>query len=122
MGYHIVRDSNDHIEILNEKEYNQRRTGKGCLMALLLAVIIGYALCHQGDEKPVKTQTEVVSEKSLSVESMTEQTDKSQVAVEDNIQSTTYENVEEETETGLKEEEKAETNEEENLGEEISLF
>ena len=122
MGYHIIRDSEDHMEVLNEKEYNHRQAGKGCLMLLLLAAIIGYILCHQGDEKSAKTKTEVVSTKSQYIEKKIEQPEKSCIVVEEEIQSTTDEKVEEETETELKEEEKAETDEEENVGEEISLF
>ena len=93
MGYHIVRDSEDHMEVLSNKEYQNRQSRKGCLTVLLLAIIIGSFFYFQGDEEPAKTKTEIVSEKSQSVE--TEQPTEPRVVIEDENPAPVDENVEE---------------------------
>ena len=93
MGYHIVRDSEDHMEVLSNKEYQNRQSRKGCLTVLLLAIIIGSLFYFQGDEEPAKTKTEVMSEKSQSVE--TEQPTEPRVVIEDENPAPVDENVEE---------------------------
>lgn len=93
MGYHIVRDSEDHMEVLSNKEYKNRQSRKGCLTVLLLAIIIGSFFYFQGDEEPAKTKTEIVSEKSQSVE--TEQPTEPRVVIEDENPAPVDENVEE---------------------------
>ena len=93
MGYHIVRDSEDHMEVLSNKEYQNRQSRKGCLTVLLLAIIIGSLFYFQGDEEPAKTKTEIVSEKSQSVE--TEQPTEPRVVIEDENPAPVDENVEE---------------------------
>ena len=95
MGYHIVRDSEDHMEVISDKEYQQRQSGKGCLTVLVLAVIIGSLFYYQGDKKPDKTKTEVVSEKSHSVGTKTEEPIKSHVVLEEDNPAPVDENVEE---------------------------
>ena len=95
MGYHIVRDSEDHMEVLSNKEYKNRQSRKGCLTVLLLAIIIGSLFYYQGDKKPDKTKTEVVSEKSHSVGTKTEEPIKSRVVIEDENPAPVDENVEE---------------------------
>ena len=94
MGYHIVRDSKDHMEVLSDKEYQQRQSGKGCLTVLVLAVIIGSLFYFQGDKKPDKTKTEVVSEKGQSVETKIEEAVKSHVVPEEDNPAPVDENVE----------------------------
>jgi hypothetical protein len=117
MGYHIVRDSEDHMEVLSDKEYQQRQSGKGCLTVLVLAVIIGSLFYYQGDKKPDKTKTEVVSEKSQSVETKTEQPVKSQVVIEEENPTTDdYSEVKIE----INEEKKVEKNEDEKVEEDVS--
>lgn len=93
MGYHIVRDSEDHMEVLSNKEYKNRQSRKGCLTVLLLAIIIGSFFYFQGDEESAKTKTEIVSEKSQSVE--TEQPTEPRVVIEDENPAPVDENVEE---------------------------
>ena len=121
MGYHIVRDSEDHMEVLSNKEYKNRQSRKGCLTVLLLAIIIGSFFYFQGDEEPAKTKTEIVSEKSQSVE--TEQLIEPRVVTEDENSTITYENEEEKTERNVEEkveknvEEKDDKNEGENVEE-----
>jgi len=95
MGYHIVRDSEDHMEVLSNKEYKNRQSRKGCLTVLLLAIIIGSLFYYQGDKKPDKTKTEVVSEKSHSVGTKTEEPIKSHVVLEEDNPAPVDENVEE---------------------------
>ena len=95
MGYHIVRDSEDHMEVISDKEYQQRQSRKGCLTVLVLAVIIGSLFYYQGDKKPDKTKTEVVSEKSHSVGTKTEEPIKSHVVLEEDNPAPVDENVEE---------------------------
>ena len=98
MGYHIVRDSEDHMEVISDKEYQQRQSRKGCLTVLVLAVIIGSLFYYQGDKKPDKTKTEVVSEKSHSVGTKTEEPIKSHVVLEEDNPAPVDENVEENNE------------------------
>ena len=93
MGYHIVRDSEDHMEVLSNKEYKNRQSRKGCLTVLLLAIIIGSLFYFQEDEESTKTKTEVMSEKSQSVE--TEQPTEPRVVIEDENPAPVDENVEE---------------------------
>ena len=93
MGYHIVRDSEDHMEVLSNKEYQNRQSRKGCLTVLLLAIIIGSFFYFQEDEESTKTKTEVMSEKSQSVE--TEQPTEPRVVIEDENPAPVDENVEE---------------------------
>ena len=102
MGYHIVRDSEDHMEILTNKEYRHRLYRKGCLAILLVAIIIGWGAYYE-DEKPAKNKTEVVSRKNKSVETKTEQPAKSHEVIEEENPTTTYENVEEKEEECVKE-------------------
>ncbi|MBR2184732.1 MAG: hypothetical protein IJ897_04830 [Prevotella sp.] len=101
MGYHIVRDSEDHMEVLSNKEYKNRQSGKGCLTVLLLAIIIGSLFYFQEDEESAKTKTEIVSEKSQSVE--TEQPTEPRVVIEDENPTITFENVEQNVEENVKE-------------------
>ncbi len=121
MGDHIVRDSNDHWEILNDKEYQNRQSRKGCFAALFIIALFCYGYYSQKDEEPDKTKTEVVSEKSQSVE--TEQLIEPRVVTEDENSTITYENVEEKTERNVEEkveknvEEKDDKNEGENVEE-----
>ena len=93
MGYHIVRDSEDHMEVLSNKEYKNRQSRKGCLTVLLVAIIIGSLFYFQEDEESTKTKTEVMSEKSQSVE--TEQPTEPRVVIEDENSAPVDENVEE---------------------------
>ena len=94
MGYHIVRDSEDHMEVLSNKEYKNRQSRKGCLTVLLLAIIIiGSLFYFQEDEESTKTKTEVMSEKSQSVE--TEQPTEPRVVIEDENPAPVDENVDE---------------------------
>ena len=95
MGYHIVRDSEDHMEVLSNKEYKNRQSRKGCLTVLLLAIIIGSLFYFQEDEEPAKTKTEVMSEKSQSVGTKTEEPIKSHVVLEEDNPAPVDENVEE---------------------------
>lgn len=116
MGYHIVRDSEDHMEVISDKEYQQRQSRKGCLTVLLLAIIIGSFFYFQGDEEPAKTKTEIVSEKSQSVE--TEQPTEPRVVIEDENPTITFENVEQNVERNVKEIVKQ--NEGENVEDDVS--
>ena len=95
MGYHIVRDSEDHMEVLSNKEYKNRQSRKGCLTVLLLAIIIGSLFYFQEDEESTKTKTEVMSEKSQSVGTKTEEPIKSHVVLEEDNPAPVDENVEE---------------------------
>ena len=95
MGYHIVRDSDDHMEVLSNKEYKNRQSRKGCLTVLLLAIIIGSLFYFQEDEESAKTKTEVVSEKSHSVGKKTGEPIKSHVVLEEDNPAPVDENVEE---------------------------
>ena len=95
MGYHIVRDSDDHMEVLSNKEYKNRQSRKGCLTVLLLAIIIGSLFYFQEDEESTKTKTEVMSEKSQSVGTKTEEPIKSHVVLEEDNPAPVDENVEE---------------------------
>ena len=110
MGYHIVRDSEDHMEVLSNKEYKNRQSRKGCLTVLLLAIIIGSLFYFQEDEESAKTKTEIVSEKSQSVE--TEQPTEPRVVIEDENLTTTSENVEEKVEKNVEEDESSRKEEE----------
>ena len=103
MGYHIVRDSEDHMEVLSNKEYKNRQSRKGCLTVLLLAIIIGSLFYFQEDEESTKTKTEVMSEKSQSVE--TEQPTEPRVVIEDENPAPVDENVEENKEKNKEKEE-----------------
>lgn len=95
MGYHIVRDSEDHMEVLSNKEFQNRQSRKGCLTVLLLAIIIGSLFYFQEDEESTKTKTEVMSEKSQSVGTKTEEPIKSHVVLEEDNPAPVDENVEE---------------------------
>lgn len=95
MGYHIVRDSEDHMEVLSNKEYKNRQSRKGCLTVLLLAIIIGSLFYFQEDEESTKTKTEVMSEKSQSVGTKTEEPIKSHVVLEEDNSAPVEENKEE---------------------------
>jgi len=95
MGYHIVRDSEDHMEILTNKEYRHRLYRKGCLAILLVAIIIGWGSYYENDKKPAKNKTEVVSRKNKSVETKTAQPAKSHVVLEEDNPAPVDENVEE---------------------------
>ncbi len=110
MGYHIVRDSEDHMEVLSNKEYKNRQSRKGCLTVLLLAIIIGSLFYFQEDEESAKTKTEVMSEKSQSVE--TEQPIEPRVVIEDENPTTTSENVEDKVEKNVEEDESSRKEEE----------
>jgi hypothetical protein len=83
------------MEVISDKEYQQRQSRKGCLTVLVLAVIIGSLFYYQGDKKPDKTKTEVVSEKSHSVGTKTEEPIKSHVVLEEDNPAPVDENVEE---------------------------
>jgi hypothetical protein len=81
------------MEVPSKKEYQNRQSRKGCLTVLLLAIIIGSFFYFQGDEESAKTKTEIVSEKSQSVE--TEQPTEPRVVIEDENPAPVDENVEE---------------------------
>ena len=95
MGYHIVRDSEDHMEVLSNKEYKNRQSRKGCLTVLLLAIFISSLFYFQEDEESTKTKTEVMSEKSQSVGTKTKEPIKSHVVLEEDNPAPVDENVEE---------------------------
>jgi hypothetical protein len=104
------------MEVLSNKEYKNRQSRKGCLTVLLLAIIIGSFFYFQGDEESAKTKTEIVSEKSQSVE--TEQPTEPRVVIEDENPTITFENVEQNVERNVKEIVKQ--NEGENVEDDVS--
>ena len=99
MGNHLVKESEDHWEVLSEKEYQQRQSRNGCLGILfLIALVIGLVFYNKGDEEPSKNKTEVVSKKNQSEETKTEQPVESRVVIEEDNPTPTGENVEEKVE------------------------
>ena len=96
MGSHLVKESEDHWEVLSEKEYQQRQSRNGCLGILfLIALVIGLVFYNKGDEEPSKNKTEVVSKKNQSEETKTEEPIKSHVVLEEDNPAPVDENVEE---------------------------